>query len=306
MADFKDELSPTLVARLAGDIADVSASFGQAAFVQLAETGLSNLELKARIDWIARALSATMPPSPEDADQVIRAALANGGLEGWASMPVNAYVASAMINSPDIALPLLAILTPRYTAEFAIRPFIDAHYDLTMEHLRSWTTHPDEHVRRLVSEGTRPRLPWAGQLSRFIADPAPALALLEPLVDDDSLYVRRSVANHLNDITKDHPHLALQVGKRWSLGTTHGDFVVRHGLRTLIKRGDPQPSPSSASTAARRSRSPTSSAHHPPSPSETAPPSPSPCTPPMGRKPRSTTWCTTKARAGPRQAKCSN
>ena len=125
MADFKDELSPTLVARLAGDIADVSASFGQAAFVQLAETGLSNLELKARIDWIARALSATMPPSPEDADQVIRAALANGGLEGWASMPVNAYVASAMINSPDIALPLLAILTPRYTAEFAIRPFID-------------------------------------------------------------------------------------------------------------------------------------------------------------------------------------
>lgn len=239
MADFKDELSSTLVARLAGDIADVSASFDRAAFVQLAETGLSNLELKARIDWIARAFSATMPPSAEDADQVIRAALANGGLEGWASMPVNAYVASAMLDRPDIALPLLAILTPRYTAEFAIRPFIDAHYDLTMEHLRSWTTHPDEHVRRLVSEGTRPRLPWAGQLSRFIADPAPALALLEPLVDDDSLYVRRSVANHLNDITKDHPHLALQVGKRWSLGTTHGDFVVRHGLRTLIKRGDP-------------------------------------------------------------------
>ncbi|PCG86946.1 DNA alkylation repair protein [Streptomyces sp. WZ.A104] len=240
MADFKEELSPELIGRLADDLAGASASFDRTAFEQLACTGIGDLELKARIDWIARALAATMPASPEEADQVIRAALGSEGLTGWASMPVNTYVASALIERPDIALPLLAALTPRYTAEFAIRPFIDAHYEGTMNQLRAWTTDPDEHVRRLVSEGTRPRLPWAAQISQFIADPSPALALLEPLVNDESLYVRRSVANHLNDISKDHPDLVIDTATRWARSSTQGDFVVRHGLRTLVKRGHPE------------------------------------------------------------------
>lgn len=239
MADFKDELSPDLITRLGGELADASASFDRAAFERLAGDGLGDLELKARVDWIARALSATMPAAPEEADRVIRTALEGEGLQGWASMPVNAYIASSMLNRPAIALPLLSALTSRYTAEFAIRPFIDAHYDLTMDHLRAWTRDPDEHVRRLVSEGTRPRLPWGQRLSRFIADPSPALALLDTLVDDESLHVRRSVANHLNDISKDHIDLTLDTARRWSAGTTQGDFVVRHGLRTLVKRGHP-------------------------------------------------------------------
>ncbi|EME96492.1 DNA alkylation repair protein [Streptomyces mobaraensis NBRC 13819 = DSM 40847] len=240
MADFKDELSPELIGRLAGDLARASASFDRTAFERLAATGIGELELMARIDRIARALAATMPASPEEADRVIRGALDGGGLLRWASMPVNAYVASALLDRPDVALPLLAALTPRCTAEFALRPFVDAHYEATMDRLRAWTTDPDEHVRRLVSEGTRPRLPWARQLSRFVADPAPALALLEALFNDESLYVRRSVANHLNDISKDHPDLALDAARRWSRSSTRGDFVVRHGLRTLVKRGHPE------------------------------------------------------------------
>lgn len=240
MADFKDRMSTDLIASLANELATASSAFDRAAFERLACTGLDDLELMARVDWIARALSATMPSSAEEADLLIRAVLVNGGLRGWASMPVNAYVASALLNRPDIALPLLAALTSRYTAEFAIRPFIVAHYDLTMDHLRSWAGDPDEHVRRLVSEGTRPRLPWGQRLTRFIADPSPTLELLNALVNDESSYVRRSVANHLNDISKDHPDLALQTAKRWSSGTTQGDYVVRHGLRTLIKRGHPE------------------------------------------------------------------
>ncbi|WP_035280459.1 DNA alkylation repair protein [Brevibacterium album] len=237
MADFKDELSPELIARLAGDLTGVSSSFDGAAFEQLATDGLGELELKARIDWIARALSAVMPAAPEGAARVIRAALDHGGLRGWDSMPVNAYVAAAMLDRPDIGLPLLAALTPRHTAEFAIRPFLEAHFDLTMDRLRSWVGDPDEHVRRLVSEGTRPRLPWGQRLSRLIADPAPAVELLDALADDESPYVRRSVANHLNDISKDHPGLALEKARRWSAGAVQDDFVVRHGLRTLVKRG---------------------------------------------------------------------
>ncbi len=240
MADFKDELSPDLVRRLSREITGAWAGFDQARFVRLASDGLDALELKARMDWIARALSATMPVSAEEADRVLRGVLGNGGLHGWASMPVNAYVSVSMLDRPDVALPLLAVLTPQYTAEFAIRPFIEAHYNLTMEYLRAWTTDPNEHVRRLVSEGTRPRLPWAGQLSCFIADPTATLALLDALVNDESSYVRRSVANHLNDISKDHPNRALTTAARWAGESTHGDFVVRHGLRTLIKRGHPE------------------------------------------------------------------
>lgn len=240
MADFKDELSPELIERLGGQLAGAWASFDRAAFERSAAAGLDGRELMARMDWIAGALAERMPPSPEDADRVIRAALAEGGLQGWASMPVNAYIARAMLDRPDIGLPLLAALTSRYTAEFAIRPFIDAQYEATMEHLRAWTRDPDEHVRRLVSEGSRPRLPWGRRLPRFIADPTPTLELLDALVDDESLYVRRSVANHLNDIAKDHPDLVLGTARRWAASTTQGDFVVRHGLRTLIKHGNPE------------------------------------------------------------------
>lgn len=246
MADFKDELSPGLVGRLADAFADISESFDSASFQQRAVSGLDGLELKARVTWIAQALAESLPTSPDDAAQLIRHAVDNdnrtgtGNLQGWASMAVNEYISTAMLDRPDIALPLLGTLTSLYTAEFAIRPFIDAHYDTTMEQLRAWTTSADEHVRRLVSEGSRPRLPWGRRLHRFIDDPSDSLALLEPLVNDDSLYVRRSVANHLNDVSKDHPGLVLDTARRWAGESIQGDFVVRHGLRTLIKRGDPE------------------------------------------------------------------
>lgn len=264
MADFKDYLSPETVARIGAELTDAAeriraASAGQEGnlsdrnsgdsryagafdperFRSRATEGLDALELMARVDWIARALAHALPPRPEDADRLIREALAAGGLHGWASMPVNAYVAMAMLDRPDIGLPLLAALTHRFSAEFAIRPFIEAQYEASLRHLRAWTAHPDEHVRRLVSEGTRPRLPWGRRLARFVDDPTPAVELLDALVDDTSPYVRKSVANHLNDISKDHPALALEIAGRWSRHAAHGESVARHGLRTLVKRGDP-------------------------------------------------------------------
>jgi len=238
MADFKDELSPELVRSLATDLARAWDGFDPERFIALAVDGLEALEMKARIRHIAAALAACMPPDAHDAASAIRTALANEGLGGWASQPVDEYVATTMIDRPDVGLGLLADLTSRHTAEFAIREFIDKQHDVAMRHLRAWTTHPDEHVRRLVSEGTRPRLPWGQRLTRFIDDPAPALRLLDELFDDESLYVRRSVANHLNDVSKDHPELARATARRWAAASTHGDFVARHGLRTLVKRGD--------------------------------------------------------------------
>lgn len=238
MAAFKDQLSPAVVERLGSEIGAAWDGFDTATFTDLATDGLEGRELKARVELIAQALGATMPDKPVDADRVVRSALDAGGLEGWSSLPVNSYVASSMIGQPTIGLPLLAALTPRFSAEFAIRFFIDAQPDVTMAQLGEWVEHPDEHVRRLVTEGTRPRLPWAPILRRFVTDPSPALELLDRLFDDPSEYVRRSVANHLNDISKDHPGLAVETAARWAPQSTHGDFVARHGLRSLVKRGD--------------------------------------------------------------------
>jgi 3-methyladenine DNA glycosylase AlkC len=239
MADFKDQISPAMVEGLAADLAGAGRGIDAPRFVALALDGLDELALMDRVRHIAAALVTTMPSDTDDADRVIRAALDAGGLQGWSSLPICEYVSISMLDEPETALPLLAELTPRFSAEFAIRPFIDTHFDITMRHLHAWVDHPDEHVRRLVSEGSRPRLPWGDRLRQLVDDPTPTIGLLDQLFDDPSEYVRRSVANHLNDISKDHPAFAVATAERWSTATTHGDYVIRHALRSLVKRGDP-------------------------------------------------------------------
>jgi 3-methyladenine DNA glycosylase AlkC len=130
-------------------------------------------------------------------------------------------------------------LTKRFTAEFSIRAYIDRYPDQTLERLHTWATDENVHVRRLVSEGTRPRLPWAPRLRRFQEDPRPVIELLEILRGDETEYVRRSVANNLNDISKDHPALAVETAARWWSDDPDTRRMVRHGLRTLVKAGDP-------------------------------------------------------------------
>jgi 3-methyladenine DNA glycosylase AlkC len=131
-------------------------------------------------------------------------------------------------------------LTQRFTAEFSIRPFLEHHTTATLERLRIWTGDPSPHVRRLVSEGTRPRLPWAPRLRIFQRDPQPVLELLELLKDDPELYVRRSVANNLNDIGKDHPQLLAETARRWMEDAPEErQWLVRHALRSAVKRAEP-------------------------------------------------------------------
>ena len=134
----------------------------------------------------------------------------------------------------------LHTLTQCFTAEFSIRPFLQKHPEATLSQLMAWTRDPSEHVRRLVSEGTRQRLPWASRLPAFQRDPAPVLAVLERLKDDPALYVRRSVANNLNDIGKDHPALLADTARTWLQGATpERRWIVQHALRSAVKRGEP-------------------------------------------------------------------
>jgi 3-methyladenine DNA glycosylase AlkC len=239
MADFKDEISPELAGRLAGELTRAWPEFPRRRFTHGLREALAPRELLARVELLADRLVAMLPDDFETAAGVVWAALESETFTGWMTLPCGSYVARAGIDRPDVALPLLAGLTPRFSSEGPIRPFIERHPEVTYEHLRRWVHDPDEHVRRLVSEGTRPRLPWAPQLRSLIADPTPNLELLERLVDDPSEYVRRSVGNHLNDIAKDHPDLAVDLARRWLGRSERAAWAARHGLRTLVKRGHP-------------------------------------------------------------------
>lgn len=240
MAALKEEISPGLARVLGDEIGRVRAGFPRQRFVDGLAEVLAPLELMARVEAVADRLEETLPADFGEAAAVIEGALVSPAFEGWMVLPVGTYVARAGIEQPDVALPLLAGLTPRWTSEWAVRAFIETYPELTYEYLGKWVTDPDEHVRRLVSEGTRPRLPWARQLRSLIADPGPNLPLLDRLVDDPSAYVRRSVANHLNDIAKDHPDLAVDLARGWLPRGESAAWVVGHGLRTLVKQGDPR------------------------------------------------------------------
>jgi len=240
MAAFKDQIDTELARSLAVQLANAWPGFPRRQFVAGLARELAPLELLARVDLLAHRLSRSLPdPFPAAADVLWRA-LDAPAFTGWMTVPCGSFVAREGIDTPDVSLPLLAGLTPRWSSEAPIRAFIERHPDLTYEYLRRWAHDDDEHVRRLVSEGTRPRLPWAAQLRGLVADPSPNLPLLDVLVTDPSPYVRRSVANHLNDISKDHPELALDLARKWLARGDGAAWVVRHGLRTLVKRGRPE------------------------------------------------------------------
>ncbi len=231
-----------MVAGLGEDLKSAWPGFPEDDFVERACDGLAGLEMKGRVVHVADGLAATLPDDFGEAAKVIGKSLDSPRMDGWAVYCVDDYVARYGIDQPEVALPLMARLTPRWSCEFAIRPFIEKHPELTFEYFGRWIESEDEHLRRLVSEGSRPRLPWGGHIRAFIADPSPTIALLDRLVDDPSPHVRKSVANHLNDIAKDHPDLAIETAQRWideGGVTERRAWIVNHGMRSLIKAGDP-------------------------------------------------------------------
>jgi 3-methyladenine DNA glycosylase AlkC len=130
-------------------------------------------------------------------------------------------------------------LTQRFSAEFSIRPFLIQQQARTLDRLLDWTTDPNPHVRRLCSDGTRSRLPWGVRIPAFIANPEPVFPILEALKGDESLYVRRSVANHLGDIAKDHPEQVLEICDRWlNTATPEVKWLIHHALRYPAKKED--------------------------------------------------------------------
>lgn len=236
---LKHRYSKAYVERLAAALAEADPRIDASAFVRaVLGRGWSGLELKQRMRRIAECLHAHVPGDYRAQLATLRrAAPGFGGFEG---MFFPDFVERYGLDDFDASVEALAELTRYSSSEFAVRPFIVRYGDRMLRVLARWARHENEHVRRLASEGSRPRLPWGMRLPRFVADPAPVLAILERLKDDPSEYVRRSVANNLNDIAKDHPDAVLAVAWRWLGRSPHTDALVKHACRTLLKRGDPR------------------------------------------------------------------
>ncbi len=250
---FKNLLNAELVRASAAALTRAWPAFDRKRFERVALRELDALEMKARAMQIADALEATLPPDFDAACRIIEAALAppieidgvssprdvaTHGLAGWIVWPLGEFIARRGIEHPELALRALHALTQRLTAEWAIRPLIVAHPQLVFATLLAWTRDRSPHVRRLASEGSRPRLPWGLQLKSLIADPSPTLPILAALHDDPSPYVRRSVANHLNDIAKDHPQFVVDwVQRHLASASAERRALLSHASRALIKQG---------------------------------------------------------------------
>lgn len=236
---MKDLFNRARYLRIADELAQASAAFDRARFLDLTLTGLRNRELMDRLKQTSVAFHASVPGGFTAQLEVLKkiAGPQENGLIGcWFSD----FVGQFGVDHPDEALPALAFLTQFGSAEFAIREFLIRDQSATLKVMQRWVRDPNEHVRRLASEGARPRLPWGKRLQSLVADPTPVFAILHALRDDPSLYVRKSVANHLNDITKDHPGAVLNLVESWDTRSPRTQWIVKQGLRTLIKQAHPQ------------------------------------------------------------------
>jgi 3-methyladenine DNA glycosylase AlkC len=235
---------PRAIARM---VAAVYPRFAVDAFLHDALAGYDALALMPRGKHIARALQRHLPAEYGQALRILLASIDQPhgrdpglSLASFLFLPHTVFVAEFGLVHFELSMQAQHTLTQRFTAEFSIRHFLQQHPEATLARLMEWTQDPSEHVRRLVSEGTRPRLPWAARLPAFQRDPTPVLALLERLRDDPALYVRRSVANNLNDIGKDHPTVLAHTAQAWLQGATpERRWIVQHALRTALKRGEP-------------------------------------------------------------------
>lgn len=237
---WKDYINRDTIAKLAEEIGRVHKGFDQSSFLRtVVHKDFSKLELKQRMTAVAGALHEYLP---KDYGQVmgIFSKIASR-LNGWQNWALMSYIQMFGLEHFEQSVAAMKDLTQYSTAEAAIRPYMIRYEKQMMPILHEWAVDSNEHVRRLAAEGSRPRGVWITHLESFKKDPMPVLKLLEKLKNDPSLYVRKAVANNLNDISKDHPELVIKTAVEWQKdGNRHTDWIIKHACRGLIKKGDPR------------------------------------------------------------------
>jgi 3-methyladenine DNA glycosylase AlkC len=241
---FDDELA----LRLANLIQLHHKNFPSDSFISQVEKGVRDKELKARVEVITDELYKLLPADYPKAVSILLKILGpenktEEGMftKGYFLMPIAKYVEKYGHDHFDISMEALYEITKRHTSEYAIRAYLNLDIDRCLQYFKEWDKDRSPHVRRLVSEGTRPRLPWAKKIEPVKNDPINNLDLLKSMMNDSSPYVQKSVANHINDLSKDYPSMVMAwLEECMQKPHNINRKVVKHGLRTLIKNEEPE------------------------------------------------------------------
>lgn len=232
---------------LANKLLSQGVSFDKTSFVHTVTKKVGDLELKDRVESIADELKFHLSGDfGSDVKNLVKILGPENEKETgmfkefyWV-MPIAKYIEKYELEHFELSMNAIYEITKRNTGEYTIRPFIERYPDKTLKKMQEWSLDPNKHVRRLASEGVRPRLPWAGKLDVFIKDPSPILPILDNLKDDSSKYVQKSVANCLNDILKDNPEAGRTFIENWAAGASkQRKWIIKHALRNLVKKEDP-------------------------------------------------------------------
>lgn len=231
---------------LSSKVCELTADFESAKFIHKIDRGVQDLELKDRVELIADELNSFLHGNYLQKIELLLKILGPENEEEtgmfkkyyWI-MPIAKFVEKYGLKDFDVSMSAIEEITKRNTGEYTIRPFIERYPERTMTRMLDWSMNPNMHIRRLASEGGRPRLPWATKLQQFIDDPSPLLPILETLKDDESKFVQKSVANCLNDILKDNPDVAKELVGSWTIDPSkQRKWIINHALRNLKKKND--------------------------------------------------------------------
>ncbi len=234
-----------LAKMLANKIQPIHPDFNKRQFVQKVKKGVTPLELKDRVELLCDFLQQYISKDFESSWNILEQILEEENeketgmfTEGYWIMPIAKFVEKYGLDDFNISMKAIEEITKRNTGEYTIRPFIKKYPNRTMKKMLQWSKNKNKHVRRLASEGCRPKLPWATKLQIFIDDPSPILPILENLKDDPSKYVQKSVANNLNDILKDNFSIGIEVLKRWANQnpSSQRKWIIKHALRNQLKQ----------------------------------------------------------------------
>ncbi|MFC3560380.1 DNA alkylation repair protein [Pedobacter jamesrossensis] len=243
---LKDLYSPLFYDKLSDVLTKTIPDFDKKKFIiQIYSTEFESKELKQRMKHTTKVMNSFMPEDYAEGVKFIEKTINQLRAEGIGedSLPymfIPDYIETYGIHDFKNSVKALEFTTQFVSCEFAVRPFILKYGEAMISEMQKWSKHKNHKVRRLASEGSRPRLPWAMAIPFLKKDPKTILPILETLRNDDSEYVRRSVANSINDIAKDHPSIVLDIASRWSGLSKETDAIVKHGSRTLLKQGHPE------------------------------------------------------------------
>lgn len=236
---LKDIYNQEFISKIAKSIKEVYPNFKDRTFFENVFSGnWEEKTLKERMRQITICLGETLPDNYQESIHILSKIVDKFPKNNLACIVFPDFVEVYGLEDWETSINALELFTQYSTSEFAVRPFLIKDQDLMMSQMLKWSTHSNEHVRRLASEGCRPKLPWGMVLKNLRLDPSPILPILENIKEDESLYVRKSVANNLNDISKDHPNLVLKLAKDWYGSHQHTDWIVKHACRTLLKKGN--------------------------------------------------------------------